>query len=188
MQTFCKQFLIILCLLPPPMLAASDQEPLWRNSPVVNHHAKVLNFYQDLIKGKTVAINFIFTTCSSSCPLATAVFKQVQNQLGAQQVQLISISVDPGTDTPERLNAFAQQFKIKSGWSFITGEEAIITALLEDLDAYTPDKILHTNMVLVGNDATHNWIRLFGLPSAEMIINAFKNVTTQPTNARVSIR
>lgn len=158
------------------IMAASSQEPLWGNTQVINHQGQPLSFYHDLIKGKTVAINFIFTTCNSSCPLATAVFKEVQKQIGAHQVQLISISVDPKTDTPARLNTFARQFNTAAGWDFITGDHAEITELLKAVDVYTPDKTLHTNMVLIGNAVTHQWIRLYGLPSADAIVTALKTV------------
>ena len=78
---------------------------------VLDQNGKHLFFYADLIKNKTVAINFIFTTCTSSCTLSTAVFRQVQQRLGKQKVQLITISVDPVNDTPEKLLALSQKFK-----------------------------------------------------------------------------
>ncbi|NOT85592.1 MAG: SCO family protein [Methylococcaceae bacterium] len=163
-----------------PSIIAVESPIISENIQVENQQGHQLSFYTDLIKNKTVAINFIFTTCSSSCPLATAVFKQVQKQLGAQKIHLISISVDPNTDTPARLNTFAQQFKTATGWDFITGDRATINALLQNLEAYSADKTLHTNMVLIGNDKTHTWTRLYGLPSAEAIITAIKQVSPQP--------
>lgn len=169
--------LLIMLLLTKPMIAFCNPEPIWPKLQVINQHNHPLNFYHDLVKNKTVAINFIFTTCSSSCPLATAVFKQVQKQLGTQPVHLISVSVDPDHDTPERLSAFAQPFNIATGWDFVTGDRVEITALLKALEVYSPDKNLHTNMVLIGNDATHIWTRLYGLPSADAIVEALKKVT-----------
>lgn len=189
MKTIWLNWLILLSLLcVQPMLAANNPEIAWPNTPVINQHNQPLNFYNDLIKNKTVAINFIFTTCSSSCPLATAIFKQVQKQFGAQNVQLISISVDPSTDTSARLNTFAQQFNIEPGWHFITGERTEITILLKALEVYTPDKTLHTNMVIIGNDTTHTWTRLYGLPSADDIVNALKQIANKQPDDRAAIR
>src|SRR6185295_9494228 len=77
---------------------------------VYDQDGKKLHFYTDLVKGKTVAINFIFTTCATICPPLTATFRKVQQELGGRKgsdVQLISISVDPVTDVPERLKAFS---------------------------------------------------------------------------------
>jgi len=106
---------------------------------VYNQNGRRLNFYTDLVKGKTVAINFIFTTCTTICPPLTATFRRVQQNLALEQkgsdVQLISISVDPVTDTPERLQDFAAKFKAGPGWTFVTGDKQEIDSLLRALGA-----------------------------------------------------
>src|SRR5689334_17151224 len=100
---------------------------------VVDQNGKQLNFYTDLIKGKTVAINFTFTTCTTICPPLTATFRRVQQEAATRglAVQLISISVDPTTDTPERLRDFAAKFKAEPGWAFVTGDKAQIDSVLQ---------------------------------------------------------
>lgn len=145
---------------------------------VLDQNGKQLHFYRDLIKNKTVAINFIFTACSSSCPLSTAIFSQVQKKLGKQKVQFITISVDPVNDTPERLREFSDKFRTGLGWTFVTGEKAEITNLLKSLGAYSADKNEHSNMVIIGNDAKHQWTRLYGLPQADEIITAINTVSS----------
>src|SRR5215213_10070266 len=90
---------------------------------VYNQNGRRLNFYTDLVKGKVVAINFIFTTCTTICPPLTATFRRVQRDLGehvGRDIELISVSVDPATDTPERLFDFAEKFKAGPGWTFVT--------------------------------------------------------------------
>ena len=76
------------------------------NARVLDQNGKQLNFYTDLIKGKTVAIDFVFTTCTAICPSLTATFRKVQQEAHARgvDVQLISVTVDPTVDTPERLD------------------------------------------------------------------------------------
>lgn len=143
---------------------------------VLDQNGKQLNFYTDLIKHKTVAINFVFTSCTSSCPLSTAVFRQVQKGSGIQQAQLITISVDPVNDTPEKFLLFSKKFNAQQGWAFITGEKTVISGLLKNLGVYSASKNEHTNMVIVGNDATQTWTRLYGFPQADEIIVALKNV------------
>jgi len=83
------------------------------NVKVVDQNGKALDFYTDLVKGRNVAINFIFTTCTSVCPVLSATFRRVQVELENSQsdTKLISISVDPTVDTPERLRDFAEKFK-----------------------------------------------------------------------------
>lgn len=140
---------------------------------VYNQNGRRLNFYTDLVKGKTVAINFIFTTCTTICPPLTATFRRVQQQLDAQagnNVTLISISVDPMTDTPERLQDFAAKFKAGPGWTFVTGDQAQVDSLLRALGAAVADKNDHTPMILVGNDRAGYWTRTYGLSSPNTLV------------------
>lgn len=140
---------------------------------VYNQNGRRLNFYTDLVKGRTVAINFIFTTCTTICPPLTATFRRVQQQLGERadnEVALISISVDPTTDTPERLYDFAEKFKAGPGWTFVTGDKAEIDSLLRALGAAVPDKTEHTAMILVGNEPAGYWTRTYGLSSPTVLV------------------
>jgi cytochrome oxidase Cu insertion factor (SCO1/SenC/PrrC family) len=139
---------------------------------VYDQNGKRLNFYNDLIKGKTVAINFIFTTCTTICPPLTATFRRVQQDLvtSAAKAALISISVDPSTDTPQRLNDFAGKFKAGPGWTFVTGGSEDIASLLRALGAAVANKNDHTPMILIGNDAAGYWTRAYGLSSPAALV------------------
>ncbi len=143
------------------------------NARVLDQNGKQLNFYTDLIKGKSVAINFVFTTCTAICPSLTATFRRVQQEARDRglEVQLISISVDPSVDTPERLNEFAKKFKAEAGWTFVTGDKAEIDSVLKALGVAVVNKNDHTPMVLIGNDATDHWTRTYGLSSPATIVN-----------------
>lgn len=148
---------------------------------VLDQHGKRLHFYSDLVKGKTVAINFVFTTCNGVCPTLSAKFRQLQQQLGervGRDIQLISISVDPTTDVPERLNAYAEKFHAGPGWTFVTGSKPEIDDLLRALGAFAPDKNKHPQTILIGNDATGYWTRTLGLSSvntvAQIVLDAAK--------------
>jgi cytochrome oxidase Cu insertion factor (SCO1/SenC/PrrC family) len=142
--------------------------------PVIDQNGKRLNFYSDLIKGQTVAINFIFTTCTTICPPLTATFRRVQQELAtaAPAAKLISISVDPTIDTPLRLNDFAGKFKAGPGWTFVTGDQTQITSLLKALGAGVADKNDHTPMILIGNDNVGYWTRAYGLSSPTALVKA----------------
>jgi len=139
---------------------------------VYDQNGKRLNFYSDLIKGKTVAINFIFTTCTTICPPLTATFRRVQQNLAELplQVQLISVSVDPVTDTPERLREFAGKFKAGPGWTFVTGDKSDIDSLLQALEVAVANKTDHTPMILIGNDPAAYWTRAYGLTSPTLLV------------------
>jgi protein SCO1/2 len=152
---------------PPAPLHADETERLRiPDAHVLDQNGNRLNFYTDLVKGKTVAINFIFTTCTTICPPMTATFRRVQQQLGVRvgrDVRLISVSVDPVTDTPARLAAFAAKFKADAGWSFVTGDKPEIDKLLAALGASVADKNDHSPTVIVVNDATGKATRTYGL-------------------------
>jgi protein SCO1 len=140
--------------------------------PVRDQNGRRLNFYTDLVKDKTVAINFIFTTCTTICPSLTATFRRVQEDLAtrAPDVQLISISVDPITDTPERLRDFAARFKAGPGWTFVTGDKADIDSLLLGLGAAAANANDHTPTILVSNDVTGYRTRPYGLSSPAALV------------------
>lgn len=140
--------------------------------PVLDQDGKRLNFYSDLIKDKTVAINFIFTTCTTICPPLTATFRRVQQELATSspEATLISISVDPSTDTPPRLSDFAAKFKAGAGWTFVTGGQSEISSLLKALGAGVADKNDHTPMILIGNDRAGYWTRAYGLSSPTLLV------------------
>lgn len=148
---------------------------------VVDQDGRRLKFSTDLIKGKTVAINFIFTTCTTICPPLTATFRRVQQDLNTQNVpaQLISISVDPTTDTPERLRAFAAKFKAGPGWTFVTGDKASIDYILQSLGAAVADKNDHTPTVLIGNDVSRKWTRAYGLSAPTSLVKTIRDVAGQ---------
>jgi cytochrome oxidase Cu insertion factor (SCO1/SenC/PrrC family) len=143
------------------------------DTPVYDQDGRRLNFYTDLVKGKTVAINFIFTTCTTICPPLTATFRHVQQELGervGRDVYLISVSVDPVTDVPERLRAFAAKFNAGPGWIFVTGAQPDIDALLKSLGAGVADKNDHTSLILIGNESRAYWVRTYGLaPSGTLV-------------------
>lgn len=139
---------------------------------ILDQHGKSLNFYSDLVKGKVIAVNFVFTTCTAICPSLTATFRRVQQQLQESSVnaQLISISVDPTTDTPERLHAFAEKFKVAPGWTFVTGNSSDIDSILKEFGVAVANKTDHTPMILIGNDAAGYWTRTYGLSSPAAIV------------------
>jgi protein SCO1 len=158
---------------------------------VYDQDGKKLRFYSDLVKGKTVAINFIFTTCTTICPPLTATFRKLQQELGGRKgsdVQLISISVDPTTDVPERLKAFSAKFNAGPGWSFVTGDKQEIDLLLKSLGASVGDKNDHSPMVLVGNESAGYWTRTYGLAPVGTLVKVITDATTRTENAGAAAR
>ncbi len=134
--------------------------------PVIDQDGRARRFYTDLVKDRIVAVSFVFTTCTTICPPLGATFGKLQKLLGdrvGRDVHLLSVSVDPTTDTPERLKAWAQKFGGGPGWTLVTGDRDEIVRLLKALGVYTPNIGDHSPLVLLGNDARHRWTRAYGL-------------------------
>src|SRR5258708_24098730 len=140
---------------------------------LVDQDGKAVHFYSDLVKDKVVAMNFVFTTCTTICPPMGATFAKLQKLLAGKDVHLISVSIDPATDTPERLKAWAGKFGAGPGWTLVTGDRNEVTRLLKALGVFSASAGDHSPLVLLGNDAGHRWTRAYGLAApaklAEMI-------------------
>jgi cytochrome oxidase Cu insertion factor (SCO1/SenC/PrrC family)/mono/diheme cytochrome c family protein len=139
------------------------------NVKLTDQDGKQWRFFDDMIKGKVVSINFVFTSCSSSCGLETARLVEVQKLLGdrvGKDVWFYSISIDPMADTPQELKKYAKNFGADMpGWRFFTGKEEDITLIrrklgmyedLEDKSKNLTDHVLHT---MLGNQATGRWMK-----------------------------
>jgi len=146
---------------------------------VLDQEGKTLHFYSDLVKGKTVAINFIFTNCTTICPPLAATFARVQKDMGdkvGKDVHFISLSVDPLTDTPERLKAWGAKFKAGADWTFVTGNKQEMDELLNALGAYVSRREDHTPSVIIGNDTKGVWTRTYGLAKTSQMVALIENV------------
>lgn len=155
------------------------------DSQVLDQEGRKLKFYTDLVKGKTVAINFIFTTCTTICPPLAATFARVQRELGeraGRDVHLISISVDPVTDTPERLKAWGTKFRAGKGWTFLTGSKPDIDGLLRVLGSSIADKTEHSPTVIVINDDKGSVIRTYGLAKPSQLIKIIDDAVAGTDN------
>jgi protein SCO1/2 len=150
----------------PSKMAIPDVE-------LLDQDGRKVRFYTDLVKGRTVAVQFIFTTCTTVCPPLGATFARVQKDLGeraGRDVRLISISVDPATDTPERLKAWGAKFHAAEGWTFVTGAKPQVDELLRALGAATASPADHSPEILIGNDATGQWTRTYGLARPAVVL------------------
>jgi protein SCO1 len=115
---------------------ASQQQPLPKIAPapgftLISQDGKQVAL-RDL-RGKVVAVTFIFTFCSATCPVLTPKMSLVQGQLGSDfgsKVAFASITVDPERDTPEMLKLYARAHGADvAGWSFLTGSPPVIQDL-----------------------------------------------------------
>lgn len=113
------------------------------------------------LAGSPFIVGFIFTTCAGPCPTITRNMATLQAGIGESGVKLVSISVDPKTDTPERLRAYADGVGAdRDDWLFLTGDEAVIYQLLrssfmlaveraQGADAQPGFQVTHTTRLVV---------------------------------------
>jgi protein SCO1/2 len=132
------------------------------NHPVLAQDGKTFNFYDDLIQDRIAVVSFIYTTCSEICPVATARLSQLQDKLGAhmgRDVFFYSITVDPETDTPERMENYAKTFGAGPGWLFLTGQPEHINEIRYRLGERSRFLGEHRNDLLLSNGFAGQWQR-----------------------------
>ena len=142
------------------------------NLPVVTHEGKTLRFYDDLIKGKIVVINFVYTTCPDICSLSTARMAQVVKWLGervGRDIFIYSITLDPGRDTPEVLAKYAKAFSAGPGWLFLTGKPEDIRLIRWKLGERSRTLSEHRPHMQIGNDRTGEWRRMSVMGSLKLV-------------------
>lgn len=145
------------------------------NIQLTTQDGKTVRFYDDLIKGRVVAINLIYTHCEYACPLETARLVQVQKILGdhvGKDIFFYSISIDPKRDTPSVMKAYMQNYHVGPGWTFLTGKKEDIDFLSRKLGLYTsPQETLdgHTPHLLIGNQPMGQWMRTSALDNPSFL-------------------
>jgi protein SCO1/2 len=166
----------------PAQPAAQESSPAQKyfsDVKLLDQDGRAVRFYTDMLKGKTVVINAFFTTCTSVCPPMSRNLEKMQAALGdrlGRDVFIVSISVDPLTDTPPRLKQYAQRFHAKPGWIFLTGQKENVDWALYKLGQYVEDKNDHTTIMIVGNEATGLWKKVFGLAKPDELLRLVNEV------------
>lgn len=154
---------------PPP---ASTTTVKLRDHDVVGQDGQPLKFAREAVANRIVVISFIYTSCTTVCPVISGIVANVQDRLGENpgDVALISISTDPATDTPGRLRAYAKRFEAKPGWLWLTGDKRNVDQVLRDLGAYSADFRNHNPVTLVGDARRGEWTRFYGMPEPAAIL------------------
>lgn len=118
--------------------------------------------------GGPVMLNFIFTSCTTICPVLSATFSQIDQDLEKrnEHVRLVSITIDPEHDTSERLAAYARLHHADKRWLFLTGNREAIDTVQKAFGAYRGSKFNHAPLTFIHRRGTGSWIRLEGLGDA----------------------
>ena len=144
------------------------------NVQLVNQHDKQVDLKKDVIGDDIAVVSFAYTTCTTICPVVTAIFSQVQDRMGdklGKQVKLVTITVDPNRDTPARLLKYSKKHGAKEGWSWLTGKKDNVIKALNAFGAYTVNFEDHPAMILIGDGKSNTWYRYYGFSAPADIEN-----------------
>lgn len=158
---------------PPATAQPTGAAKYFSDVELINQDGQKVRFYSDVLKGKVVVVNAFFTTCTSVCPPMNRNLEKIQNALGerlGRDVYLVSISVDPVTDTPPRLKEYAQKFNARPGWMFLTGKKENVDWALYKLGQYAETKDDHKTIFIIGNEPKGLWKKAFGMAKAEELV------------------
>jgi len=159
--------------------SSSPAEKYFTDVELINQDGKKVRFYSDVLKGKTVIVNAFFTSCTSVCPPMNRNMEKIQEALGdriGRDVFLVSMTVDPETDTPARMKDYAKKFHAGPGWIFLTGKKENLDWALYKLGQYVETKDDHTTVLIIGNEPTGLWKKAFGMANVAELVQVVESV------------
>lgn len=145
---------------------ASPGVTRYTNAVLRDQNNKELRFYDDLIRGKQVVVNFMYAECKGACSITTqrmkTIYELVKDRMG-KDLFFYSISIKPQDDTPAALKHYAEMNKVDvPGWSFLTGEPYDIQTIRFRLfgmshPGFDLDDAMHGGMLRLINDGRNSW-------------------------------
>ena len=149
---------------------------------LIREDGKRVSLARELDDGRPVLLNFIFTTCSSICPLTSRTLEEFQRKLGSEaaRVHVMSISIDPEQDTPARLAEYARKFHAGPAWQHYTGTLAASLAAQRAFDVYRGEKMNHTPVMLMRAAPGKPWLRLEGFVTPDELVDDYRNLLASP--------
>jgi protein SCO1/2 len=143
---------------------AARAREYFTNTELINQDGETVRFFDDVLKGQVVVVNFIFTNCDGACPLMTHKLSLVRDRMEEQigdTVRFVSLSIDPERDTPAAMKEFAKTHHADhEGWVFLTGKPENLERIIKQLGQYTDDVEAHSTMMLAGNVSSAHWIKI----------------------------
>ncbi len=171
----------------PPRSSQEHAQVKFANVPLLDQDGKSVRLEPDLVQGKIVVMSFIYTSCTTVCPVVSSIMGKVQKQLGARvgdEVQLVSISIDPQRDDPKRLQEYARSFQQGPGWSWLTGSPQSINETLKGLGSFSGDFKSHQPLILVGDGDSRHWTRYYGFTDPALLSKEVEKLSGLRTHAR----
>lgn len=161
------------------------------NVPLLTHEGKRVMFYDDLIKGKIVTLNFFYTRCDEICPMVTANLVKVQKLLGADvgtKLSMYSFTLKPEEDDVTAIRNYRELFHAQPGWTFLTGKPADLERIRKGIGFTYPDpaidqdKTQHIGNVRYGNEPLMLWAACPGMANASYLAESITWMLRPETN------
>jgi protein SCO1/2 len=145
---------------------------------LVRSDGRKVRFPDDIDDGKLVLLNFVYTSCTAVCPLLSQTFAELQNRLGADaaKLRMVSISIDPEQDTPERLAEYARRYKAGPQWTHYTGTLGASVKLQKAFQAYYGDKMHHRPVTFIRAAPGQPWVRLDGFVTPDDLEKEYRQL------------
>ncbi len=186
---FLYSFVMILNLIAVPDASIASSPEYKRTTEryvipdvtLVNQDGKRIKFAELVNCGKPVVVDFIYGTCTTICPVLSAGYSNFQRKLGdqSQDVQLVSISIDPEHDGPSVMKKYLTNYRARSGWDFLTGTRQDIDRVMRAFNAYIPNKMSHYPIMFLKGPGDEQWVRIYGLIGTSDFIKEFGQVAQQ---------
>jgi protein SCO1 len=158
---------------PGRKVSLADREFTIPDLLLLDQDGKRTRLYTDLLKDKTVVLSFFYTDCFYVCTRQGELFSSLQKRLGpvlGKDVFLLSVTMNPQTDTPKKLKSWGRKYGRQSGWTLVTGQASEVETLLR---LFTGESVgpreVHAGLVYIGDDRTGRWLFIDDLtPAAEI--------------------
>lgn len=146
------------------------------NLTVIRHDGVKSAFDKQINDGRPVVLSFIFASCSAICPMLSHTLMKVQDNLDKrnQKAHLVSVTIDPETDTPSILSEYAKKFAAGPNWDFYTCSRDVSIGLQKAFNVFRGDKMNHASVILIRLKPGAPWIRLEGFFNSETVLDELK--------------
>jgi protein SCO1 len=160
----------------PPAVTRTQTRLVIPDLTLVRADGKPVSLARELDDDRPTLVNFIYTTCTTVCPVMTQTFAEVQKRLGAEasKIKMVSISIDPEEDTPARLTEYAKRYGAGPQWSFFTGTSEASVSAQRVFGAYRGDKMNHSPATFYRSARSEDWVRLDGFVTPTAVLDELR--------------
>lgn len=170
-----------------PPARAEKAQVRFADVSLLDQNGMPVRLEQDLVGDKLVVMGFIYTSCTTVCPVVSSIMGKVQQQLGGRvgsEIQLVSLSVDPQRDDSRRLLDYSRAFQHGPGWSWLTGTPYAVSETLKGLGSFSADLGSHPPLILVGDGHSGHWTRFYGFTDPDVLVSEINRLSARRVHAK----